>query len=99
MDNIFYYVKQNDVFIHYDMKHYKIYDEDILINKIYKEITENHQSLHPSKFDILQEIINELKQQLLEKCLPESITIQNIIKYLMTYFLIQKMMRSIFVVL
>jgi hypothetical protein len=86
MDNIFYYVKQNDVFIHYDMKHYKIYDEDILINKIYKEITENHQSLHPSKFDILQEIINELKQQLLEKCLPESITIQNIIKYLMTYF-------------
>jgi hypothetical protein len=86
MDNIFYYINENDVFVHYDMKHYKIFEEDQLINQIYNEITENHISLHSSKFDVLSEIINELKQQSLLKCLPESYTIQSIIKYLMTYF-------------
>lgn len=86
MENIFYYVKENDVFIHYDMNHYKIYEEDILISQIYKEITENHPSLHPFKFDVLQDIVNELKHQSIMNCLPESCTIQNIIKYLMTYF-------------
>jgi len=86
MENIFYYVKQKDVFIHYDMKHYKIYEEDKLISDIYTEITQHNPLLHSLKFDILQDIINELKQQLLFNCLPESSTIQNIIKYLMTYF-------------
>lgn len=86
MENIFYYVKSNDAFIHYDMKHYKIYEEDILINQIYKDITINHPCLHPLKFNILQDIVNELKQQHLFDSLPESYTIQSIIKYLMTYF-------------
>lgn len=90
MDNIFYYINENDVFVHYDMKHYKIFEEDQLINQIYNEITENHISLHSSKFIVLSEIINELKQQSLLKCLPESYTIQSIIKYLMTYFFSSK---------
>jgi len=86
MENIFYYVKKKDVFVHYDMKHYKIYEEDKLISDIYKEITEHYPLLHSLKFNILQDIVNELKDQTLFNCLPESCTIQNIIKYLMTYF-------------
>jgi hypothetical protein len=85
-ENIFYYVKDKDVFIHYDMQHYKIYEEDKIASNIYREITENYPSLNASKFDVLQDIINELKQQTIHDCLPESFTIQNIIKYLTTYF-------------
>tara|TARA_B000000475_G_scaffold271832_1_gene270719 strand:- start:964 stop:2517 length:1554 start_codon:yes stop_codon:yes gene_type:complete len=84
-ENIFYYIKDTDIFIHYDMEHYKIFEEDELCKQIYNEVTE-HQNLSPYKFDIQTEILNELKGQTMFKCLPESFTIQSIIKYLTTYF-------------
>lgn len=90
MENIFYYIEANDRFIHYDMKHYKIFEEDELCNQIYNDIMENHNSLHSLKFDVLTDIINELKTHTIFTCLPESYTIQSTINYLMTYFFSSK---------
>ena len=86
MENIFYYVETNDIFIHYDLNHYKIFEEDSLRSQIYNEIMQQHPSLSKYKFDIETEIINELKKETLFNCIPESSTIQNVINCLMTVF-------------
>tara|TARA_B100000925_G_scaffold87523_1_gene63021 strand:- start:31776 stop:33419 length:1644 start_codon:yes stop_codon:yes gene_type:complete len=85
-DNIFYYVETNDIFIHYDLNHYKIFEEDSLRSEIYNDIMQNHPNLSNYKFDIESEIINELKKETLFNCIPESSTIQNVINCLMTFF-------------
>ena len=88
MENIYYYVKEKELFIHYDMKNYKCFEEDEICSQIYNDIIQNHKSLMSYKFDIQNEIINEYKTQTqtLNNCIPESYTIQSVIKYLMTYF-------------
>ena len=86
MENIFYYVETNDIFIHYDLNHYKIFEEDSLRSQIYNEIMQQHPSLSKYKFDIETEIINELKKETLFNCIPESSTIQNVINCFMTVF-------------
>ena len=86
MENIYYYVKENDLFIHYDMKHYKCVEEDQISSQIYNDIINNHPKLSQYKFDIQNEIVDEYKTQLLVQSIPESDTIQNVIKFLMTYF-------------
>ena len=86
MENIYYYVKERDLFIHYDMHHYKCIEEDHISSQIYNDIIENHPRLSQYKFDIQNEIVDEYKTQLLVQSIPESYTIQNVIKFLMTYF-------------
>ena len=86
IENIYYYVKEKELFIHYDMKHYKCFEEDEICSQIYNDIIKDYTSLMNYKFDIQNEIINEYKTQALNKCIPESYTIQSVIKYLMTYF-------------
>ena len=86
MENIYYYVKEQDLFIHYDMKHYKCVEEDMISNLIYNDIIDNHPRLSQYKFDIQNDIVDEYKKQPLVQSIPESYTIQNVIKFLMTYF-------------
>jgi hypothetical protein len=85
-ENIFYYVEKNDIFIYYDLNHYKIYEEDVLRSQIYNEIMQHHPNLNKYKFDIETDIINELKNDTLLNCIPESFTIQHVINFFMTYF-------------
>ena len=89
-DNSYYYIKSNDIFLIYDEKDYRMINEDDLWHDILSKIDSNHDLLQDTKHEIKDELILEIKKQSLDSCLPESITIQNIIKYLNPIFLNSK---------
>jgi len=76
--NVYYYIKNNDLFIEYDGKDYKIIKEDDIWHKILININSNLSSF---KVEIKDEIIKQLKDNSISNSLPESNTIQKIINY------------------
>lgn len=75
----YYYIAKTDSYIQYDGKNYLQIDEDELLYKILSKITKK-KSLLNDKQEIKDIIINKIKNTQIKEGIPESRTIQYIIK-------------------
>jgi len=75
----YYYIAKTDSYIQYDGKNYLQIDEDELLYKILSKITKK-KSLLNDKQEIKDIIINKIKNTQIKEGIPESQTIQYIIK-------------------
>jgi hypothetical protein len=78
--NQYYYIKNSDLYIKYDLINYLQINEDELLYKILSKISKEKQLLN-DKQEIKDIIINKIKNTQMKNGIPESITIQNIINY------------------
>ena len=79
--NQYYYLSSSNYFYQYDGKNYSIIKEDDIIHNLLSNISKDRillQWKHRTKFNIIKQI----KERSLYSCIPDSITIQNIINIL-----------------
>ena len=79
-ENQYFYIKNTDVFIHYDGKIYKSINEDELWMEILTDIT-SKQTLLDLKQKIKNTIVNKIKEKNIFSTIPESYTVQHIINF------------------
>lgn len=75
----YYYCPHNELFLNYDGKHFSAYSEDDIQHTILTQIT-SEEHLRPWKHKINNQIIKRIKMRLPLVAIPESITIQNVLK-------------------
>ena len=78
--NNIYFVASSGLFFEYDSIHYKVINEDDIHYRIFSEIAFNHK-LHPSKSKIKNYIISLIKENCLWNSIPETETIQNVVRF------------------
>lgn len=79
--NNYYYINKLELFIYYDGSSYKQISEDDVQYTILSQISKNSE-LQPWKYKLKISIIKLIKEQSLFSSIPESITIQTILKQL-----------------
>lgn len=77
----YFYCSRNELFLHYDNKHFKGYSEDDIQHQILTSITQS-KNLVPWKHKIKINIMKRLKDRSPLDAIPESFTIQNILNNL-----------------
>ena len=77
----YFYCPRNELFLHYDNKHFKGYSEDDIQHQILTSITQS-KNLVPWKHKIKINIMKRLKDRSPLDAIPESSTIQNILNNL-----------------
>ena len=81
----FYYIPISNIFIHYDGKHYKTISEDTIWHIILSDIS-SKEILMDWKYKVKTKIIKCIKERNITKSIPESNTIQNVLKFLYPTF-------------
>jgi len=76
----YFYIAKSNTFVSYDNIDFKVESETNIVHNILIQITKNKQ-LKPWKYKIKNIIIKEIKSTELFKIIPESITIQKIVKF------------------
>jgi hypothetical protein len=81
--NRYYYLSQNDTecFYEYDGKHYSVAKKDDIIHKLLVTIS-SYKDLHEWKFEVTDVIMKYIKERSLYETVPESSTIQYVLKLL-----------------
>tara|TARA_Y200000002_G_scaffold382303_1_gene398908 strand:- start:3252 stop:4778 length:1527 start_codon:yes stop_codon:yes gene_type:complete len=81
--NRYYYLSQNNTecFFEYDGKHYSVVKKDDIIHKLLVTISE-YKDLHEWKFVVTDMIMKHIKERSLHTTVPESNTIQYVLKLL-----------------
>ena len=81
--NRYYYLSQNDIecFYEYDGKHYSVAKKDDIIHKLLVTIS-SYKDLHEWKFEVTDVIMKHIKERSLYETVPESYTIQYVLKLL-----------------
>ena len=81
--NHYYYIQNTELFINYDKTsmHYKIYREDDILHEILSKITHD-KCLIPWKYKIKLNVIKLIKERNIFDCIPDTETIQNVIRLL-----------------
>lgn len=77
----YYYSSVAGMFFHYDGLHYSIYNEDDILYEALRGVTHKPE-LHAWKYKIKNNIVKRLKERHLLSCIPDSATIQNVVKTL-----------------
>tara|TARA_A200000113_G_scaffold224548_1_gene242698 strand:+ start:369 stop:1916 length:1548 start_codon:yes stop_codon:yes gene_type:complete len=77
----YYYSPVAGVFFHYDGNHYSIYNEDDILYEALRGVTHKPE-LHAWKYKIKNSIIKQVKERHLISCIPESATIQCVVRAL-----------------
>ena len=77
----YYYSPHNELFMNYDGKHFSAYSEDNIQHTILTQISADH-GLRPWKHKINNKIIRKIKVRLPLTAIPESATIQYVLKLL-----------------
>ena len=78
----YFYIKSNDTFIEYDCKQYQIINEDAIWYKILHNISSTHPVTSEQKQALKNKIIFSIKNQSILNTIPDSFTIQTILKYM-----------------
>ena len=81
--NRYYYLSQNDTecFYEYDGKHYSMAKKDDIIQRLLVTIS-HYKDLHEWKFEVTDVIMKHIKERSLHATVPESSTIQYVLKLL-----------------
>ena len=77
----YYYSPQNELFMNYDGSHFSAHSEDDIQHTILTQISADH-GLRPWKHKINNKIIRKIKERLPLMAIPESATIQYVLKML-----------------
>tara|TARA_B110000483_G_scaffold68665_2_gene85777 strand:- start:11871 stop:13400 length:1530 start_codon:yes stop_codon:yes gene_type:complete len=83
--NNYYYCSQNDLFIYYDKLHFLADSEDNILYKILTNINKNNE-LSSWKHKIKINILKKIKEKSPLSTIPESSTIQYVLKMLLPFF-------------
>lgn len=78
-ENLFFYIPQTEIFVHYNNNNYTIIKEDDILHLIINTINNNELELQQWKFKIKTNIIKIIKESCLFSTIPESETIQYIL--------------------
>ena len=78
----YFYIETNDTFILYDGKSYEIVKEDAILYSILNTVSHNHIVTPEQKQALKNKIIYSIKKQSILNSIPDSYTIQNILKYM-----------------
>lgn len=79
--NQYYYLTNCNIFYEYNNRHYKIVKEDDILNELLTSISKD-KFLMQWKYKTKSSIIKQIKERSLWNSVPESITIQNVLKSL-----------------
>jgi len=80
-NNLYFYIPQSELFIHYNSENYKTISEDDILHFISETINKYEPLLQQCKFKIKNNIIKLIKETPINSTIPESSTIQNILKH------------------
>ena len=83
----YFYIDTNDTFIVYDGKKYEIIKEDAILYSILNTVSHNHIVTPQQKQTLKNKIIFSIKKQGILTSIPDSYTIQNILKYMSVFCL------------
>lgn len=81
----YYYMPYNNIYYEYDGKTYKIVKDDDIHHNLLSTITDEGKLIQ-WKHKTKQNIIKQIKDRSLFKTIPETYTIQNVLKFLQTIF-------------
>lgn len=84
-EHLYYYIPQSELFIEYNKKDYRVVSEDDITHCIFNAI-HSDKKVQQWKYKINISIIKKIKEHMLLNTIPESCTIQYVLRHIGPYF-------------